>query len=244
MKLYLIRHGHRADSEPDYKGGYNPALSARGHRQAGHLAEYMADKGLTALYSSCMLRALETALPIQKKVGLPLQVWPTFCETSTLSWTEVHAKAPYLAELTVAWRTDEPADRLDRARADAPTGNYYHLSELPERYPAVELTQPFHWPDAWWTALYGGCRETAYARIELGTQALLARHQPDDNVALVGHGNSGDMMLALLLDMSRKSKRRFRTANTCICELEIDAGGHCRLLRHNAIDHLPETLRN
>lgn len=241
----MIRHGHRADQEAEYDEGYNPPLSELGRKQAECLADFMSGMDIQALYSSCMLRALETALPLQKCWNLPLQVWPVFCETNTLTWTDLHRKAPHLAELTVAWRADEPAGVFERIQADHSNGNHYLLSELAQRYPGVELTQPFHWPDAWWTALYGACRETAYARIELGTQALLARHKTGDNVVLVGHGNSGDMMLAVLLNMSRTQRRRFSTANTCICELDIDIeAGHHRLVRHNSIDHLPESLRS
>ncbi len=244
MHLFIIRHGHRADEEEGYEGGGNPPLSSRGVEQARHMADFMADQSLTALYSSSMLRALQTAEPLHKKLGGPWHVWPVFCETPTILWQNLYKRNPEVAARSVAWRTDEEPERFTADEAEALEGNYYLLSQLPDRYPGVEISQPFPWPDAWWTALQGGCRETGFARLELGLAALLARHGGEDRVALVAHGNSGDMMLAILLALPRTQGRRVGTAHASIACVEIYDQNTRRLVYLNREDHLPDHLRS
>lgn len=243
MHIYLIRHGHRADQESGYTGGSNPPLSSLGFEQAEHMAEYMAKESIDALYCSSMLRAIQTARPLQEKTGLPLQVWPAFCETPVRTWREFARENDPRAQLTAAWRTGEMPPVVTEESMEAAEGHYYLLSSLPETFPGTELSQPLPWPDAWWTALEGGCRETAFVRIELGIAALLERHAAGENIAVVGHGNSGDMMLTLLLGLSRDAPRRFHTLNTSIFKVAIDEHDKRMLVFANQVQHLPEEKR-
>jgi len=244
MQLFIIRHGHRADQETGYEGGGNPPLSRKGLEQARHMADFMAGESVTALYSSSMLRALQTAEPLHRKLGGAWHVWPVFCETETHTWQELHERNPESAGHAVAWRTGEEPERCTAAEAEAIPGNYYLLSQLAKRFPEVELSQPFPWPDAWWTALKGGCRENGFARLELGLAALLARHGGDDRVALVAHGNSGDMMLAILLGLPRTQGRRVGTANASIACVSVDDQNVRHLVYLNREEHLPDHLRS
>jgi probable phosphoglycerate mutase len=69
----LIRHAHH-----DWIGrglaGWLPGvhLSAEGRQQAESLAERLSGAGIGAIYSSPLERALETAEPLSRRVGLPV----------------------------------------------------------------------------------------------------------------------------------------------------------------------------
>ncbi len=72
--VYLVRHG-----ETDYHrnnrilGRKDEGLSARGREQALRLASYFEGRRLDAIYSSPLLRCLETAEPVSRAKGLPIR---------------------------------------------------------------------------------------------------------------------------------------------------------------------------
>lgn len=66
--VVLARHGEAA------RGVADPGLSARGHDQAHALAAALAAEPFAAVYCSPQQRALETAAPLAKELGLELQV--------------------------------------------------------------------------------------------------------------------------------------------------------------------------
>lgn len=69
--LWLIRHGHAAHHETRQLQWPEVPLSEEGHRQAGLLAEHLAHlEEVQALYSSPLPRALDTARPIGRELGL------------------------------------------------------------------------------------------------------------------------------------------------------------------------------
>ena len=69
MELLVIRHGlpQRID---DAGGPADPALSDEGHRQAELVARFLEDEGITAVWTSPMRRAVETAAPLSELLGL------------------------------------------------------------------------------------------------------------------------------------------------------------------------------
>jgi broad specificity phosphatase PhoE len=99
MELYLIRHGQSHNNAlSDQKARIqDPPLTDLGQRQAALLADYLADGrnrdpwvdhttgysvhdqtdsfGITHLYVSPMLRALQTAAPVARALGLQPEVW-------------------------------------------------------------------------------------------------------------------------------------------------------------------------
>ena len=66
MLLYVIRHGH-----PDYA---TDTLLPEGHEEARLCAERLKMSGIDRIYSSSMGRALQTAAPTAKALGLPVTV--------------------------------------------------------------------------------------------------------------------------------------------------------------------------
>lgn len=73
MELILIRHALPVREEVT-AGTADPHLDDRGVAQAHRLAEYLAGETVDALYSSPMLRALQTARAVSDRLGLDLVV--------------------------------------------------------------------------------------------------------------------------------------------------------------------------
>ncbi len=73
MELLLIRHGLPIRRELE-EGIADPELSDDGHAQAQHLAEYLADEKIDAIYASPLRRAYQTAEPLAKQFGLEIGV--------------------------------------------------------------------------------------------------------------------------------------------------------------------------
>lgn len=238
MRIYVIRHGHRADEEPDYTDGPNPPLSGTGRRQAELMAEFMAAESLDALYSSCMLRAIETTQPLHQTTGLPLNIWPVLCETTMQGIASFFAEQPDKIPACGAWPDGKAFPEEIAQGAPGRHKNHYLLSELPRLYPGALLSQPYAWPDIWWPVLNRECFEQGWARMQFAVEALIARHAPEDRIAVVGHGYSGDVMLSVLMQLPGIPVRRFASANTGIARFDVMATGQRVLFYCNRKDHL------
>ncbi|MBV9214611.1 MAG: histidine phosphatase family protein [Acidobacteria bacterium] len=80
-RLYLIRHGQSAGNAEGRFGGHGPTpLSTLGKRQADLTAKALAKEGITALYSSDLLRAIQSAEPLAKLLKLDIRVSDAFRE--------------------------------------------------------------------------------------------------------------------------------------------------------------------
>ena len=79
MHLYLIRHGESGGNTGTDASG-DPALTERGLQQARLVADVVAQMGIAVLYSSPLVRALQTASEIGARLGLPISVWPDLAE--------------------------------------------------------------------------------------------------------------------------------------------------------------------
>ena len=78
MELYLIRHGRQSSRLCNV----NVDLSPEGRRQAALLGHRLADWGIEVLYSSSLIRAVQTAEEINRFLLLPHQVCPELGEIS------------------------------------------------------------------------------------------------------------------------------------------------------------------
>jgi broad specificity phosphatase PhoE len=80
-KLFLVRHGQSAGNAEGRFGGHSPTpLSDLGFEQARLTAEALAREKITAIYSSDLLRAVQTAEPLSKLVGIPIVTSEAFRE--------------------------------------------------------------------------------------------------------------------------------------------------------------------
>jgi 2,3-bisphosphoglycerate-dependent phosphoglycerate mutase len=81
--VLLIRHGQSEGNAERRFGGHTATpLSPRGRRQAQATARALKDEELTAIYSSDLARAVETAQPLANAIGLPVNSTTAFRERS------------------------------------------------------------------------------------------------------------------------------------------------------------------
>jgi broad specificity phosphatase PhoE len=81
--VLLIRHGQsKGNMERRFGGHTSTPLSARGYKQADATAHTIKKESVTAIYSSDLARALETARPLSKLTGLPVNGAHAFRERS------------------------------------------------------------------------------------------------------------------------------------------------------------------
>ena len=74
-KILAIRHGETVwNSEGRYQGQTDVALNAAGHEQAEGVARALAGERIDAVYSSDLLRAMQTAQVLATQTGLPLRL--------------------------------------------------------------------------------------------------------------------------------------------------------------------------
>lgn len=129
--MILLRHGqsefnlHFTATKRD-PGIADPQLTELGHSQAAAAAEALAGEGLRRIIASPYTRALQTAAPVARRLGLPVHVMPTVreryafscdigspCTELRLAWPELD-----LAHLEeVWWPVIEEPDHQVEARA-------------------------------------------------------------------------------------------------------------------------------
>lgn len=81
--VLLIRHGQSEGNAAGRFGGHTATpLSARGRKQAEATARTLASESFTAIYSSDLPRAIETAEPLSRLTGLEIQSTEAFRERS------------------------------------------------------------------------------------------------------------------------------------------------------------------
>lgn len=80
-KLYLVRHGQSNGNAEGRFGGHSPTpLSALGKKQAEMTARALAKEKIHVIYSSDLLRAVQTAEPLAKILDLPIIATAAFRE--------------------------------------------------------------------------------------------------------------------------------------------------------------------
>src|SRR5947199_9207237 len=99
-RILLIRHGQSQGNAEQRFGGHTATpLSELGRRQAEATARALADEGVTAIYTSDLLRAVETAEPLARTTGLEIIKTSAFRERSVghmegLTFEEAAEKYP------------------------------------------------------------------------------------------------------------------------------------------------------
>ena len=89
-KIYIIRHGITLDNKKkSLQGQRDTHLNGQGLIQAERLAEYFTELPLDAIYCSPLIRAKETANPLARIKGLPLNILEDLKEVNFGSWEGV-----------------------------------------------------------------------------------------------------------------------------------------------------------
>ncbi|MGB7207306.1 MAG: histidine phosphatase family protein [Pyrinomonadaceae bacterium] len=80
-RLYLIRHGQSAGNAEGRFGGHGPTpLSDLGKRQAELTAQVLAKEGVSAIYASDLLRAVQTAESLAELINVAVNTTPALRE--------------------------------------------------------------------------------------------------------------------------------------------------------------------
>jgi probable phosphoglycerate mutase len=101
--LLLIRHGENEYVKTGRMAGRLPGvhLNERGQNQAQALGEALKDVSITAIYSSPLERAMETATPIASARKLQIIQNPNLMDTNVGKW---QGKSLAVLRLTKAWK--------------------------------------------------------------------------------------------------------------------------------------------
>jgi broad specificity phosphatase PhoE len=82
-RVLLVRHGQSQGNAERRFGGHSPTpLSELGRRQAEATGRALAREGVTAVYSSDLLRAVQTAEPLARAAGLEVETTAALRERS------------------------------------------------------------------------------------------------------------------------------------------------------------------
>jgi broad specificity phosphatase PhoE len=111
-RLVLVRH-----AEPDASWGEqpDPGLSALGNRQAEAVADRLAGRGAAPIVTSPLLRARQTAAPLERQVGVSARVDAGFGEIATPPGLSTSRVDWLRAVLAGRWSEAEPSARQWRA---------------------------------------------------------------------------------------------------------------------------------
>lgn len=89
--VWLVRHGSREDvCNPHWlsqsKRRHDPPLASTGVQQARETGIFLARKKINHIFSSPFLRSVETAVQINRQLGLPLKIELGLCEALFTQW--------------------------------------------------------------------------------------------------------------------------------------------------------------
>lgn len=238
MQFYFIRHGQSANNALWSRNGSSkdrvddPELTEIGQQQAKLLAQYICQKdsevkaspytsftrgyfGITHIYSSLMVRAIQTSLPISEALQIPIVAWP-----------EIHECGGIYLDDPV---TGEQCGRPGKTRS-------YFMENF------KTLVLPDHVTDAgWWNRPYESPDDRPI-RARKVYESLIERHGgTDDHVAIVSHGDFYNHLMRVIFDI-QGDQSWLLMYNTAITRIDFDKGGHPVLVYHNWTDHLPDDL--
>ena len=87
MKIYVVRHGETTwNKEEVFRGRKDIPLNDTGLRQAERTGAFFADKGISAIYSSPLARARQTASKISEASRVPVKVDDAFIDMDFGPW--------------------------------------------------------------------------------------------------------------------------------------------------------------
>jgi len=117
----LIRHGENDYTKTHKLAGRLPKvhLNEHGQKQAQALADALAHVPIKAIYSSPLERAMETAKPIAKSIGLKINKEKGLLETNVGDWQGRSLKRLYLLK---HWKVVQRAP----SRAQFPNGESFY----------------------------------------------------------------------------------------------------------------------
>lgn len=238
MILYFIRHAQSFNNKLAEGDLFSkdrledPPLTTIGKRQAKKLGKFLKNQQylstlennsrykndiiqITHLYTSLMIRSLETGLEIAKNISIPVTVIKDLHESGGI----------YLENKTTGIKEGLPGK----------TPDFYQKT-----YPTIILPSELN-ETGWWSKPYE-ILEERHNRAERVVGALMEKHGArDDQVALIGHGDFYNHIISVLLEIPFNRNRWFSMNNVAISKFEV-MDGKIKVLYMNRTDFLPDQL--
>ena len=233
MELYIIRHAQSTNNTltDHWDRVCDPPLTELGRRQAEIVAQHVGtgvglepwepdsrDRrgyGITRLYCSPMWRALQTAEPIGRALGLAPEVW-----------IDIHERGGiFLDHGEAGGIVGHPGKTRPEIMAEFPD---YHL-------PAGVTEQ------GWW---YQGREEPSacHGRAIKVAEELHKWSSSDERIAMVSHGGFISDLLKALFNQLPGYHIYYHCLNTSISRIGFRSDGHLDVQYLNRVDHLPLEL--
>jgi 2,3-bisphosphoglycerate-dependent phosphoglycerate mutase len=245
MELYFIRHGQSQNNanweNPNYIESPDPALTEIGQEQARYVAEFLREAqsitdpatwniqnrlgfGLTHIYTSLMERAVNTAAPTARALGVPFAAWEEIHESGGIFGRNGEMKLKGLP---------------GKSRA------YFE-----RHFPDLCLPDSLN-GSGWWNSRPFETEEECHVRTEKFLVDLIARHGdregvPEQRVVIFSHGGFFvHLMFAILNTPWRQAanglKSWFMMNNCAISRMDFRKG-KVNFAYLNRTDHLPDHL--
>ena len=232
MELFIIRHGQSFNNalaeEHAGQRHRDPALTETGERQAECVAPFLAAGRHLApgeraaggprfdeLYCSPMIRALQTAEPIARELGMAPEVW-----------VDIH---------------EEGGIFLDHGPDGGVVGYPGQTrKEIEERFPGYVLPLEVG-EQGWWNHGFEE-RQWCLGRAIGVASALLERASEDRRIGLVSHGGFIDALLKAFGRQLPGTGLHYSHHNTAVTRIGLAPRGGITIRYMNRVDHLPKEL--
>lgn len=240
MELYIIRHGQSTNNTltNHRERVMDPPLTELGWRQAEIVARHLAEGvnleqqrgvseedthvrtrqgyGITRLYCSAMHRALQTAQPIGRALGLVSEVWVDIHEHGGI----------YLDYGNEKGIVGYPG----RTRSEI-------LSEFPDYILPDEITE-----NGWWNNGHEDWSSCLGRGIKVANALRRRAANGEQHIAIVSHGGFIDALLKALLNQLPGRHVFYHHYNTAITRVDFRSDGRLDIRYLNRVDHLPPEL--
>ena len=236
MELYIIRHGQSLNNSLDDSSRRvcDPPLTKAGEAQAERVAEHLKTAsafsgkrqpegaqhppgyGITRIFCSAHLRAMQTAAPIADALGIHPEVW-----------IDIH---------------EEWGIWLDHGDGRGPVGlPGMARSEITARFPNYVLPDAIS-EEGWWNRPPESPDEWTVRAARVAQELRDRFAATEERIALVTHGGFTNDLLHAILNGGPIEGVYFSHRNTAISRLDYQDGGEVQVVYLNRMEHLPLEL--
>ena len=245
MELYFIRHGQSVNnanwSKPDYQEDPDAPLTELGFEQAQYVANFLKKAqpivdlkawniqnrfgfGLTHIYTSLMERAVQTAAPAARALGIPFEAWEEIHEIGGIYGRSGEQKLKGLP---------------GRSRS-------YFEQNFPELVLSPHLNG-----SGWWNNRPMETKEECQERTKKFLADLLVRHgdkegQPEQRILIFSHGEFFVHLMFAIFDapyaQAAHGLQAWFAMNNCAISRVDFRAGEVSVAYLNRTDHLPDHL--
>jgi 2,3-bisphosphoglycerate-dependent phosphoglycerate mutase len=227
MILYFVRHAQSQnnalnnDTDPSSNRQPDPQLTPIGHQQAEILANFLTSAkepefAFSHLYTSLMLRAIQTGEILSRHLRIPLIAWPEIHETGG-----VYQKNSVSGE-----RIGLPGN----------SRTYFEAN-----YPSLHLPEEMN-NDGWWNRPYENQVETVI-RAQTVLNKLQKNHgSTSDVVIFISHGGFFNYFINALVHKTSREHYWFSMNNAAVSSIYFYADDRIVFRFMNRTDFLPSNL--